>query len=164
MKKDNIYIVGVVIFALDVIVKTIVKSNIKLLETIKVIPGFFELTHVENEGAAFSILSGSKYILIVISIIIMFLLLKYIKDLKKISNIEGIALGLILGGLLGNLLDRIVNSYVLDYLAFNFFGYHFPVFNLADIAITGGVILLLIMTIIKERKEVRNDSRRNGRK
>ncbi|MBQ3468706.1 MAG: signal peptidase II [Bacilli bacterium] len=164
MKKDNIYIVGVVIFALDVIVKTIVKSNIKLLETIKVIPGFFELTHVENEGAAFSILSGSKYILIVISIIIMLLLLKYIKDVKKLSNIEGISLGLILGGLLGNLLDRIVNSYVLDYLAFNFFGYHFPVFNLADIAITGGVILLLIATIIKERKEGKNDSRRNGRK
>ena len=47
----------------------------------------------------------------------MFLLLKYIKDVKKLSNIEGIGLGLILGGLLGNLLDRIVNSYVLDYLA-----------------------------------------------
>ena len=163
MKKDNIYIISVIIFALDVIFKGLVKTHIHLQDKITVIPHFFDLVHVENEGAAFSILDGSKYILIVISIIIMFLLLKYIRDLKKISNLEGIALGLVLGGLLGNLLDRIVNSHVVDYLAFNFFGYHFPVFNLADIAITVGVVLLLITTIIKERKE-KNDSRRDGRK
>ena len=154
MKKDNIYIIAIIIVILDFFIKTIVKQNMELLENIVIIPNFFNITYVENTGAAFSIFENNKYFLIIISIIILFLILKHIKENKLNQKLEIISFGLILGGLLGNLIDRIVYSRVIDYLSFNIFGYMFPVFNLADIAITIGVFMLIIVLIKQEKKKV----------
>ena len=78
---------------------------------------------------------------------------------EEINKIESISYGMIIGGIIGNLFDRIIYSYVIDFLDFRIFGYHYPVFNLADSFIVIGIIMMIILTIRKEYHE-RNNSRR----
>ena len=118
-----------------------------IYESIILIPNFFSITYVHNTGAAFSILSGNTFLIIIISLIILYLLYLFIlKDNKYfICNI------LLVGGILSNLIDRIFRGYVIDYLDFNIFGYNFPIFNLADICIVIGSILLVLKTFNDDR-------------
>jgi len=78
---------------------------------------------------------------------------EYIKKEKEFSNLSIISLGMIIGGTIGNLFDRILYKAVIDYLAFDIFKYSFPVFNLADIAITVGAGLLLLSYFIDNFKK-----------
>lgn len=116
-------------------------------QSITIIKDFFYITFVNNEGAAFSMLTGQRYILIFISLFALFLFYKYIDTFKK-NKRNTLAFSLLIGGLLGNLFDRVVFGYVKDFLDFRIFKYNFPVFNLADIFIFLGVVLL-IFAIIK---------------
>ena len=75
-----------------------------------------------------------------------------------VDNIIMPLVGMIIGGIVGNLVDRIFRSYVIDFLDFRIFGYHYPVFNLADIFIVLGIILMIILSMRKEYHE-RNSSR-----
>ena len=77
----------------------------------------------------------------------------YIKKLQRVTNLTIISLGILIGGIIGNLFDRVLRHAVIDYLSFNFFGYSFPVFNLADIGITIGACLLIIDLIIEEKEK-----------
>lgn len=77
---------------------------------------------------------------------LMAIYLYFIKD-KKLKKIEVITYSILIGGIIGNLIDRIVYGYVIDYLSFNIFGYHFPVFNLADICIVVSVFLMIMIEI-----------------
>lgn len=136
---------------LDQISKIVINTNLKENESIKVIGSFFKLTNVFNEGAAFSLFDGSKVFLIIVSIISILFLLYMMKDFKD-SKLNNIAFGLIYGGILGNLIDRLFLGYVRDFLDFNIFGFHYPVFNLADSFIVIGVIILII-DLIKGEKD-----------
>ena len=136
---------------LDQISKIVINTNLKENESIKVIGSFFKLTNVFNEGAAFSLFDGSKVFLIIVSIISILFLLYMMKDFKD-SKLNNIAFGLIYGGILGNLIDRLFLGYVRDFLDFNIFGFHYPVFNLADSFIVIGVITLII-DLIKGEKD-----------
>ena len=119
-----------------------------------VISGFFSITLIGNTGAAFSILSSNTILLIVISVIVLNVIyFGFIKG-KKLSNFEQISFGLLVGGIIGNLIDRVVHMQVIDYLDFNVFGYDFPVFNLADIAIVISMILIAILVIKGDKNEV----------
>ena len=148
MKNKYIYLISSVIFILDLIIKQLIINNLKT--SISVIDNFFTLYLVKNTGGAFSILNNNVGLLSIIGIIFLFGIIKYINCNKNMTNIESIGISFLLGGLLGNLLDRLIRGGVIDYLSFNFFGYYFPVFNLADIFITLGVMLILI-------NEVRGD-------
>ena len=136
---------------LDQISKIVINTNLKENESIKVIGSFFKLTKVFNEGAAFSLFDGSKVFLIIVSIISILFLLYMMKDFKD-SKLNNIAFGFIFGGILGNLIDRLFLGYVRDFLDFNIFGFHYPVFNLADSFIVIGVIILII-DLIKGEKD-----------
>ena len=127
------------IFILDRLSKCYIESFLTSRDTYPVIKGIFHLTLVENKGAAFGLLPGYfPFFLIVSSVAILFILYLLIK--KKIKGKLGeVSLGLILGGTLGNLYDRLVYGAVIDFLDFRIW----PVFNLADSAITIGVILLV---------------------
>ena len=138
---------------LDQISKIVINTNLKENESIKVIGSFFKLTNVFNEGAAFSLFDGSKVFLIIVSIISILFLLYMMKDFKE-SKLNNIAFGLIYGGILGNLIDRLFLGYVRDFLDFNIFGFHYPVFNLADSFIVIGVIILIIELIKGEKDGV----------
>ena len=128
-------------------------NNMNLHQEIKIIPNFFSLYYVENPGAAFSILGNQTMLLIIVSVVCLILIKEYIKKEKEFSNLSIISLGMIIGGTIGNLFDRILYKAVIDYLAFDIFKYSFPVFNLADIAITVGAGLLLLSYFIDNFKK-----------
>lgn len=155
--KTKIYITALIVVALDQLVKLLVKTNFKLHEELELIPSFFSLHYLENDGAAFSILQDKTYLLILVALICLIFMIYYIQKEKSFSKLSSISTGLILGGITGNLLDRIFYKKVIDFLSFTFFTYSFPVFNIADIGITVGVVLLLIYYFLEEK----NESRKN---
>ena len=132
-------IISFLIIAIDRVVKIIVNRYIPLNKSISVIKNIFYLTNVHNEGAAFSIMYGLRYILIAISIAFLVFIIYYMYKKKK-YNIE---FALIISGLIGNLIDRIVFGYVIDYIGVIIFKYYFPIFNIADALIVIGAIILL---------------------
>ena len=143
MKKT--LIIAVLLLIIDIISKWLVQNLLLLNQSVEVIGNFFNLTYVKNTGAAFSIFTGQKIVLIGV-------FLYYINSQKITRNIEIISYGLVLGGALGNLIDRICYGYVIDFLDFNLFGYNYPIFNLADCFIVIGFILLIIDTFLKKEK------------
>ncbi len=146
MKKKMLLItVGCVI--LDQLVKMIITANLSVYSSITIIPNFFYLTNAHNIGAAWSILSGYRIILIMIGIMVLFALYYFFVKNKKLTLFETISYGILAGGILGNLIDRILWGYVIDYLRFNIIGYDFPIFNLADSMIFIGVAMITIKSI-----------------
>ena len=157
MNKKYIYTIAMLFMLLDQFIKLIVIKNMPLHQEITIIPNFFSLYYLKNTGAAFSILGNKTLFLIIIGIVCLIALKNYIKKMKIITPLHLISLGIMIGGIIGNLFDRIIYKSVIDYLSFEIFNYNFPVFNLADIGITIGA-LLLIIALIKEDKEKKKTS------
>ena len=153
--KKKIFIYCSILFILDFIVKLIIKNTFILTKSIIIIPNFFNLTYVINDGAAFSILRDKQILLIIITVIALFFIYKYVNK-EELGKYDSFAFSMITGGILGNLLDRIAYNYVIDFIDFKIFGYDFPVFNLADTFIVIGVILLIIKTIKESINEFRS--------
>ena len=158
----KILTIAMVTLVIDQITKTILENIIKLGTTKQIIKNFFYITTVHNDGAAWGIFSNQSIIIIIGTIISFFIIYKFIYGFKKNTR-NNIAFGLILGGLAGNLCDRLFLGYVRDFLDFIIFKYDFPVFNIADVAIVIGVILLII-AIIKGEDVNENNSKRSKRK
>lgn len=124
------------------------KGGIPLHDSVVVLPGFFRLTHVQNPGAAFGLLSDSPAqwkIGVLISFSLAALAVVSIllwRNSHKLTT-TGVGLALIMGGALGNLWDRVANKSVVDFLDFYISGYHWPAFNVADSAIVVGAALLV---------------------
>ncbi|MDD2625443.1 MAG: signal peptidase II, partial [Bacilli bacterium] len=130
-------------------------------DSIKVIKNFFYITNINNTGAAFGILQDGGIIFIILSIIALVGLIRYVIIDKNIVKLEAISYALVLGGILGNFIDRIMYGYIIDYLDFYFFGYNFPVFNLADMCmVIGFMIIIFNMFISKGETNEINISRR----
>lgn len=144
MNKIKLIITTITLLLIDITIKLIVKSNLALHESIKVINNFFYITYVNNKGVAWSILSGKVNLIIIITSIIILLLTIYILKKDNYTKLDIITYSLILSGSLGNLLDRIIYGYVIDYLDFYIFNYNYPIFNFADICIVLGIILLFL--------------------
>jgi signal peptidase II len=142
--KRNIYLIACIGIFIDQITKII--SNL-YLENIVIIKNFFNLTYVENTGAAWGILDNNRIILIGVSIIAVLFINKYINSETEVNKLTITSYGMVLGGILGNLLDRIFRGYVIDFLNFNILGYDFPVFNIADTLIVAGIILMFVEVI-----------------
>ena len=144
-------IIAIFILIIDQIVKISIDSFLRISELITVIPNFFYITKVYNDGAAWSMFDGSVAFLIIVAIVALIFLISYQKIFQKnFRNI--VAFALIYGGLLGNLVDRIVYGYVIDYIKLLFGNFSFPVFNLADMAIVSGFILLIYAVLRGEDK------------
>lgn len=144
MKK--VALVGSLCLIIDQIIKLIITNSVDLNQGINVIKGFFSITYVRNYGAAFSILTGNRLFLIIITIMALLLIYFIFIKSEKNSKLQLTLYGILLGGILGNLLDRIIYSYVIDYLDFNIFGFNAPIFNFADICIVLPTILIVITT------------------
>lgn len=155
MKK--ITIISLFILLVDQIIKYIVINNMSLYKSIEIIPNFFNITYVENIGAAFSILSGNVLFLILISLLAIILIYIFLIKNKKLNKLQIIMYSLLIGGIIGNLVDRIFRGFVVDYLDFSIFGYNFPIFNFADVCIVLSAIALLFINI----KEEKNDTHSN---
>ncbi len=134
-----IIIVG---FALDRLTKIWVLEQV-IGNPITVISNFFYLRHLENEGAAFSILQGKTVLLVIMTSIVALVILGIL--IKNKDKFLRATLSLILAGALGNLFDRIFREgKVVDFLEFHFGNYVFPTFNVADCFVVVGTILLAI--------------------
>lgn len=146
------YIIAILLVAADQIFKFVIVKEIPFNHAIEVIPGFFELTNWRNTGAAWGMFPDNTIILAIISLLASLFVIYIIPKAKAIFF--KISLSLILAGAVGNLIDRVRLRYVVDYLSFDIFGYKFPVFNLADICIVIGCILMMIFVLFIHKENM----------
>jgi signal peptidase II len=135
------------VILLDQLTKQWIDATMQLYQSIEVIP-FFQLTYLRNQGAAFSFLSDAggwqRWFFVALSSGASIAIGVWLARLHEDRRWEAIALALILGGAVGNLIDRLFLGYVIDFLDVFYGGWHWPPFNLADSAITIGVVMLLV--------------------
>ena len=148
-KYHYVSILAAIILVLDQISKVWVQGAISFYESIPVVPGFFDLVHVLNKGAAFGFLNRADihwqtYFFIGVSALAVILIFHLVQTVNRRDPFLFTGLGCILGGALGNMIDRIRIGEVIDFLDFHIAGHHWPAFNVADIAISIGAFLLLI--------------------
>ena len=106
----------------------------------------FNLTYLENRGAAFGVLQDKRSVFIILtSAIVIYLLYYFVKNIKTSPRILNLSLALIISGAIGNFYDRLIQGYVVDFIEFSFV--KFPVFNVADILVTLGCALMIIYII-----------------
>lgn len=156
--KKKIYTLVFLVIIIDQFIKNIVVTNVDLNEVITIIPNFFFFTCVKNTGGAWSILDNYPFILTIIGFICIMGLNYYLSKKNKFNKLEVIYYGLILGGMIGNFIDRVVYDGVIDFIGFKFGSYQFPIFNIADITIVVGVILVLFEIIRSDNNEHRSRS------
>jgi signal peptidase II len=146
----KLLLISVAVFVADRLSKLWILHHIISGQEITIIPHFFHFSHVYNNGAAFSLFSDTpspdkvRWMLIGFSLVAIAIVLVVFMKAGRRVNLTSIALALVLGGAIGNLYDRLAYRYVIDFLAFNIFGYHYPDFNVADSCIVIGAALLLI--------------------
>lgn len=152
---------GVLVFAIDRITKVFISTNFEMNVSYEFLPGFLDITYINNDGGAWGMLGGYTWLLLSVTVVVMLvciaLLLKYgVKDKLMLW-----AIMLILSGGLGNMFDRIFqDGNVTDFLHFEFMP-SFPVFNVADCAIVLGAALLVVYFfkgLIDESRQKRNAS------
>jgi signal peptidase II len=136
--------------ALDQATKAAVARSVDLYQSVPVIPGFFNITHIHNTGAIFGFFSRSESLPVLLALTAAQLLalgfvVYYFIKTPAAEIFTKITLCLILAGALGNLFDRVFRGYVIDFLDFYIKQEHFPFFNVADSCITVGATLLIII-------------------
>ena len=153
---------AVLVVVVDQMTKLWIMNNFALHEQHNIIPGFFNLVYVTNTGAAFGFLAGEKSWLrqvffIGVAIAALGVIVFAYGHLKKQGRLFVYALGLIAGGAVGNLIDRLRYGSVIDFLDFYLGSYHWPAFNAADSAITVGVGLFMLGTLLQHFTERRQN-------
>ncbi len=137
----------------DQISKTVIRSTMTLYESITVIPGFFHLTYITNDGMAFGInFPFGIYIFSAISIILTVILFWYLWTIREENIILRSGVAMILAGAIGNLIDRLLLGEVVDFLDFMIGDLHWYVFNFADSYVTIGMGIILYDSIVLEKK------------
>ena len=138
---------SVIIVVLDLWTKQIATESLTLYRPIE-INTWLNMTLAHNYGAAFSFLSDAggwqRWLFTGLASVVTVVLVIWLLRLPANEKLTAAALSLVIGGAVGNLIDRIMNGYVVDFIDVFYQGHHWPAFNLADSAITGGVILLLV--------------------
>ena len=133
----------------DQISKILISNNLTFTSEIRLIPGIINIVYLENTGAAFSMFSDHVEILGLISVLFCIGFAIYIYKKRPDSLMQKISFALIFSGAAGNAIDRVFRGYVIDFIETAFMD--FPVFNIADIAITIGAVLLIIHVIFFDK-------------
>lgn len=159
-------VILILIIGLDQLTKWWITQEFTLGMTIPVIRDFFNLTYVQNQGAAFGLLAQAHpSFRVPFFIIVPFLALGSIgyifRRLPHDDSFMAIAFSLVISGAIGNLIDRLLLGYVVDFLDFHWkWAYHFPAFNVADSAICVGVGMLMLDLFLQERKAEKSNASR----
>ena len=138
--------VALPVLILDWGTKWLVQKYItQVTETIPIIPGFFNLRHDRNTGAAFGVLAGHRFLLILITIVALIFIFTYYLRFRE-SRWMQVSLGFLLGGAVGNFIDRLYLGEVIDFLQFGIVsqGLYWPTFNVADISVCIGAGMLIV--------------------
>ena len=137
------------IIVLDQLTKALIRMSVPLHSSRTVIPGLLDLTHVQNSGAAFGILNAADFpykaaVIALIATVALVSIAVFAAGLSPHQRLARFGLALILGGAAGNLVDRVTAGYVVDFVDVYWRHYHFWAFNVADSAITVGVIGMML--------------------
>lgn len=148
-RKSYWYSVAFIVLAIDQATKSLIDLTTPLGWSLEVTP-FFNLVHVLNPGAAFSFLAGAggwqRWFFLAIALGASIWLAWMLT--KPVRRLEALAYSLILGGAVDNGFDRVARGQVVDYLDFHLRGMHWPAFNIADVAITGGAVALIAVSFL----------------
>lgn len=142
MTQKRFWIIALVIVLLDQILKNSIRSAFELGESLPIINNILHITYVQNTGVAFGLFKGVNFLFIIVALIAIGVILYCYKKYNKIitkNTLLILSTSFLLGGAIGNLLDRIFLGFVVDFIDFRIW----PAFNIADSALTIGVILLL---------------------
>ncbi len=163
-QKDKRYsfilIVSLICILLDQLTKTIIIKNIPLYGGFSVIPGFFDIVHVQNYGAAFGFLNNPEtdwqfWFFAAITVFMLGFVYNIIRK-SPYDKYLFLGLALIIGGAIGNFIDRLFYRYVVDFLDFYIGNLHWPVFNVADICICLGTGLVILVYYFEAKQEKKN--------
>ncbi|MCL4542716.1 MAG: signal peptidase II [Deltaproteobacteria bacterium] len=150
MKKKLIILISVFLPVLifDQYLKYLINNSLTLFQKITVIKYYFNIVHVNNAGIAFGLMNNYSSLFIVIFTALIIIFMAYILFRLKISSgLFIISSSLVISGAFSNLLNRIFQGYVVDFLDFHIYGYHWPSFNIADSSVVIGMILFFISII-----------------
>jgi signal peptidase II len=162
-KTKPFVIIGLIaaaVIALDQYTKYLICANLGPYGRIEVIAGFLDIIHIRNSGVAFGFLQGfgTQYktlSLIGVAAVAVFLLGFLVSQVRREQKLQAFSLALILGGALGNIIDRFRLGEVIDFVDAHWQdSYHWPAFNVADMAISIGIVLLLIDELLLRKKPV----------
>jgi signal peptidase II len=151
--KNKYYLITFLIVIADHIAKWIVRAKLYPRETLEIIPGYLRLSYMHNSGVAFGLFDDVEsvwkpYVLAGMAIIAVAVIVIYGSRVSQSRKLMQLALATTLGGILGNFIDRLFRGYVIDFIELHIKEvFHWPTFNIADSAITIGIVLLLIDTI-----------------
>ncbi len=146
-----LYILAAIVVAFDQYTKSLVRASLGLYERyipFPILEDIFDIIHTHNSGAAFGMFQQGGAFFTAIAFVVIAAILVYNVVLEPHEQMVRVALGLQLGGAIGNLIDRLQRGYVTDFL----YAHGFPVFNIADLAITGGVVVLILVMIVEARE------------
>lgn len=168
MNKKYIWLLVIsgFLISLDQIIKMYIHTHFALSESVTVIPNFFNLTYVRNFGAAFGFLAEShpqfrEIFFLAMPPIALIIILAILRGVRDDDTKQILALSSIFAGAIGNYIDRLRFRYVIDFLDFHLYGrWSWPAFNVADMAIVGGVgVLLLLMFLENKKKAIIDDEK-----
>jgi len=162
----RVFIPSFIVVILDQLTKIWVKNNFSLFESRNIIGDFLRFSYVENPGIAFGIRLGNLKVLVtVISIAIATYLAFLLYNSKHLEYLEKFSLSLVLGGAVGNLIDRILiyvpnSTYngVIDFIDVGVSGHRWYIFNIADSAVTMGIVIYLFYSTFIENKQIASDA------
>jgi signal peptidase II len=150
---------SVAVLVLDQLTKSVITRNFDLFERYPVLP-FFDLVRLHNTGAAFSFLAGASgwqnWLFAGVAVVVSAGILWWFRQLPAGRVVVPAGLALLLGGAIGNLVDRLLHGHVVDFVLLYYDRWSYPAFNVADSAITCGVILLLWDSFVLERRRRRS--------
>ncbi|GEL12520.1 lipoprotein signal peptidase [Lapidilactobacillus concavus] len=148
-----IILIGLAVMGADQLLKNWITNNVSYGSADQLLPGVISLTKIHNSGAAWSMLEGKTWFFYLVGAVALVILIPLLVQAyrKKMSLVYFSGLILIIVGAIGNLIDRVINGYVVDMFQLDFI--NFPIFNVADLSLTVGVILLFIYVIFLDREE-----------
>lgn len=149
-------LITIPLIAIDQLSKVYISAHMSMWESIAIIPNWFDITYTQNPGAAFSMFANFPPIfrdvfLFALSTIAIIVLLVMIFQSDEISLIS-IAFAMVLAGATGNLIDRAIRGRVIDFIRVHYYDASYPIFNVADSAITIGVILIILSTFFSKKE------------
>jgi signal peptidase II len=157
IRNKYIYLLMVagLVVVLDQITKALILNNLSLYNSITVVPGFFNITHIHNPGGAFGFLANQgpglrKTVFLFVSLLAVCLIFWFYKKTPTTHRILATGFAMIFGGAIGNLIDRVRFGKVVDFLDFYIGNIHYPAFNIADSAITVGIGIFILHIVFKK--------------